>query len=326
MQSLDDWELLVVDDASSDGIRERMATIAEAEPRVRWIESDGISRGPSIRRNQGLAASSGDFVVFLDSDDLLAPHALASRLASFDRDPMAELAIGQGMSFRDQPDETGRLFNVLERGDALDRLLAGDMPWGTPSVMWRRRAIEAIGGWPKDLLRLEDVELHARALLRGLRFTAVDEVDWFVRLSPSDRLSKRVPDEDLLASDVRFFERVEAELEAAGRSGARAKRLLTSRAYFLVIAYGRAGVGDLGLRLWHTLEREGFVSGVPSMMLKLAATRWPGTLRWPAMGLQAAWLHPILLRRRLLRHPASQTQADAAARFGASLKAWGRDG
>jgi glycosyltransferase involved in cell wall biosynthesis len=73
-QSLEDWELVIVDDASAD----RSVSIARSvsDPRIRVIEQD-VNRGPGVARNVGLAAAAGDWLTVLDADD------------TFDRDRLA---------------------------------------------------------------------------------------------------------------------------------------------------------------------------------------------------------------------------------------------
>ena len=64
MQSHQDWELIVVDDGSTDGTRARIESL---DPRIRYIEQS--NQGVYVARNTGLRAARGRFVTFMDSDD-----------------------------------------------------------------------------------------------------------------------------------------------------------------------------------------------------------------------------------------------------------------
>ena len=79
-------EVLVVDDASTDGTIEQLQQRHAGDPRVRWLRLDR-NQGPSVARNLGLQHASGEFVLFLDSDDVLLPSACALALAAFRRLP-----------------------------------------------------------------------------------------------------------------------------------------------------------------------------------------------------------------------------------------------
>src|SRR5438093_11024690 len=80
-QTFPHWEAIVVDDSSTDDTDRRVADIIAHDPRIRWRPREvGEMPGACAARNRGLACSHGEFVIFLDSDDLLAEHCLAQRV------------------------------------------------------------------------------------------------------------------------------------------------------------------------------------------------------------------------------------------------------
>ena len=78
-QTVADWELIAVDDGSSDGTGAALDALARADARIRVIhqENGGVSRA----RNAGMAAARGEWLAFADADDVLPPDALATLLA-----------------------------------------------------------------------------------------------------------------------------------------------------------------------------------------------------------------------------------------------------
>ena len=79
-QSVEDWEMLLVDDGSADGSRALAEALAADEPRLRvmgWRDN----RGPAAARNAGIRAARGRYIAFLDSDDRWRPEKLARQLA-----------------------------------------------------------------------------------------------------------------------------------------------------------------------------------------------------------------------------------------------------
>jgi glycosyltransferase involved in cell wall biosynthesis len=81
-QSHQEWELIVVDDGSTDGTRDRIESL---DPRIRYIEQ--ANQGVYVARNTGLRAARGRFVTFMDSDDEWLPHFLALTTAFLNAHP-----------------------------------------------------------------------------------------------------------------------------------------------------------------------------------------------------------------------------------------------
>jgi glycosyltransferase involved in cell wall biosynthesis len=83
-QTMPDWEMLLVDDGSTDGSRAQAAALAAADPRLRLIAWDD-NRGTAAARNAGIRAARGRFIAFLDADDLWQPEKLEVQLGHMAR-------------------------------------------------------------------------------------------------------------------------------------------------------------------------------------------------------------------------------------------------
>lgn len=77
-QTYHNWEMVIVDDGSSDGTEQMVKEIQKAEPRVKYFKNP--KKGANSARNMGIIQSSGDFIVFLDDDDEHLPHRFESQL------------------------------------------------------------------------------------------------------------------------------------------------------------------------------------------------------------------------------------------------------
>ncbi|WP_018873979.1 glycosyltransferase family 2 protein [Thioalkalivibrio sp. ALJ16] len=83
-QSLPDWELLVVDDASTDDSGARVAALAAEDARIRVLRLER-NGGPAVARNAGIREARGWYIAFLDSDDVWAPEKLVRQVALMER-------------------------------------------------------------------------------------------------------------------------------------------------------------------------------------------------------------------------------------------------
>ncbi|MGL4542653.1 MAG: glycosyltransferase family 2 protein [Polymorphobacter sp.] len=187
-QTLTDWELILVDDGTTDGASAIARGYAEREPqRIRLIEHPGhANRGMSASRNAGIAAARGDIIAFLDADDVWLPHRLAAHVAILDRHPEVGVVLGAMMWWRSWI-TTNRsplkpwLFTdtVHDSGLPLDQVIAppavaisylerrgGSLP-GICSVTVRRAVALAVGGFNADFRTLyEDQVFHFRTALK----------------------------------------------------------------------------------------------------------------------------------------------------------------
>lgn len=160
-----EFELIVVDDASTDDTRTYLASLAD--PRIRVILAEH-NRGPSAARNLGLEAARADVVAFLDSDDAYRAQRLSLPLAALGADPSLVCVLSSAMkSDRGIPREA-RIPDVTLAGPAFEWALVCDLvPVEASSITVRRDAARAIGGFCETLRLSEDREFLIRLARRG---------------------------------------------------------------------------------------------------------------------------------------------------------------
>jgi glycosyltransferase involved in cell wall biosynthesis len=203
-QTFADWELLVVDDQSTAADWEAIQQHS-ADARIRLIRRYTGLKGPNTCRNLGLELSRGRFVLFLDSDDLLAPWCLKQRLAAFDNAPDTDFLVFQTLIFEATPGDRNQLWNDLGGEKDLQRFLAASPPWCMSSPLWRRESILALGGLDPQLRYGTDSELHTRALVRNLQYRKYPTLlpDMFVRRDDTPRFNRTLSPELLDAQLAR---------------------------------------------------------------------------------------------------------------------------
>jgi glycosyltransferase involved in cell wall biosynthesis len=163
------WETLVIDDGSPAECRRDLERLCESDARVRLLDRGGRPKGANTCRNIGITQSRGSYLLFLDSDDLLAPFALAQRIEAAAASPAA-VPVFQIEKFRQVPGDKGTPWSAEEGGDPLARFLRRDSVWHTSGPLWPRVVVERLGGFDEELACWQDVDWHVRALAAGVPF------------------------------------------------------------------------------------------------------------------------------------------------------------
>lgn len=154
-QSFADWELIAVDDGSTDDTRAWLDR--QRDPRIRVLGQPNA--GVSAARNRGIHAAQGELLAFLDADDSWEPHFLQAMVGALRARPDAVLAYC-GWQNVGLPGPRGRPFvpPELEVADKAERLFGG-CQWPIHAALVRRQAVVAAGGFDAQLKNAEDYAL-----------------------------------------------------------------------------------------------------------------------------------------------------------------------
>ncbi len=165
-QDYPDTEIVCVDDGSTDGTAAVLADYSARHPgRIRTLTQ--TNRGASAARNAGAAATTGEYLQFLDADDVILPQKISAQTA------LARSAGSPGLII-------GDFEEVMPNGLLLPALALYGRPWmaliktrmgTTSSNLWKREALDAAGGWNEQLGSSQDYELMFRMLKRDVPVT-----------------------------------------------------------------------------------------------------------------------------------------------------------
>lgn len=163
-QTYPHWELIVVDDGSTDNTEEVIAKLAAEDGRVRYLRQP-CNKGASAARNEGIRQGRYDYIAFQDSDDVWHADKLEKQMRVFRESPEIGLVYCAMQGTRQDgsavriPDISidrqflqGNLYRLLLQGNVI----------GAPAAMVRRECLESCGGFDEALSCLEDWELFLR--------------------------------------------------------------------------------------------------------------------------------------------------------------------
>lgn len=265
-QTFGDWECVVVDDHSTDSslaVAERYAT---EDRRFRAFSLPPEKHNANAARNLGFAKSTGEYIIFLDSDDLLAPWCLDSRLEVLHDNAGLDFCVFCGEAFQRTPGDmrVSGWGSQIEEPD-LDQFLKARNPWLILHPMWTRAAACRVGPWDESLPSWQDWDFHVRALIKGLRYEKVAVPDTYFRVKEPGRESIGVDFDANPISHLPACERlmrkihdllIEADLLNEDR-----RRFLVRRYNCLIIRpWRRCRRWDEALRVWTMCYGTGLIS------------------------------------------------------------------
>lgn len=164
-QTFGDIEIVVVDDHSTDGTSAVLERHATEDSRVRVLPATGAGIVDAL--NLALSEARGDLVARMDADDLSEPDRLGRQVAEMDARPDVVL-LGTGAVVMDTQGRVGALIAVETDPARLVERLPVENPFLHPTVVMRRRAVEAAGGYRRQFALAEDYDLWTRLARQGV--------------------------------------------------------------------------------------------------------------------------------------------------------------
>jgi len=235
--------MIIVDDGSTDSSCEIAVRYARKDSRIKLYKRERLPKGGSTCRNIGLEHACGKYVIFLDSDDVLAKNCLGNRVQVMEANPQWDACIFKMAMFYEQIGDCDNEMHSYSAVRPLYRFLSGDWPWSITAPLWRRDALLHLGGFDERYPRLQDPELHVRACFdpdivihydRGY----LTNVDCYYR-NPftADKLQNS---ESIEISSYLYFERCISLILSSDNNGREKKWMLAALngilAYFLLSA------------------------------------------------------------------------------------------
>lgn len=166
-QTSKNWELIIIDDSSDEDHINSITSLKERDSRIHVLARLSQHKGPSACRNEGVAASKGQYLVFLDSDDALAPFCIEQRLRLMDENKDLDVGVFLMEEFNSKPGDSKKIYNNTSTNEnRINNFLEGNNPWAVTCPVWRKDFFLECGGFDETFFYMEDPELHIRALLQ----------------------------------------------------------------------------------------------------------------------------------------------------------------
>jgi glycosyltransferase involved in cell wall biosynthesis len=164
-QTLQDWEAICVDDGSCDGTLALLTAEAEMDDRLCVISQENA--GPSAARNAGVYMARGEWIAFLDADDLWLPEKLAHIAEIASHSPQSDAIYGKISFFDPRTSKDTTCSSVVPGPISLDALLGENPVCTLSNLCVRRQSFIEAGGLRDDMKYSEDLEFLIRLVAGG---------------------------------------------------------------------------------------------------------------------------------------------------------------
>jgi glycosyltransferase involved in cell wall biosynthesis len=171
-QTFKQFEIIVVNDGSTDSTPRLLMQEAQRDGRIRMLDLSRVGLIPAL--NLGLRACRADLVARMDADDICRTDRFEKQMSAMQADPKLHLVSSQTVSFpRKNVEEGFRLYETWLNGlltqEEIEKNMFVESPFAHPSVMFNKKAVLAVGGY-RDCSWPEDYDLWLRLHAQGARF------------------------------------------------------------------------------------------------------------------------------------------------------------
>ena len=259
LQSYPYWECIVVDDGSSDGTQQVIKKYVQKDIRFKFYQRIKLPKGAGNCRNIGIENAKGDYIIFLDSDDLLAQNSLKRRIEMVNEYSVLDFAVfPMGIFFNTVGDrENIWLFNDFQN------YISGFLKraqWPITSPIWKKESLQKLAGFDITLLSWQDWDLHIRALAEGLQFKIFNESpDCYCRRGEHGQLNHQHTSLEHAKNRIDLFEKIFHLLSSKGLLLEINKKLMAEQYLIACTILHRNNMQKEAVKIWKSVYQRNMI-------------------------------------------------------------------
>lgn len=194
-QDYANYEIIIVNDGSTDNETTDLLNLLAAHSKIKIFQQDNA--GPGIARNKGVAEAKGDYLVFLDADDLIRQHTIHSALKIFEKYPESGVVYGNIQLFQNKNE-----LKVQEQFSGKHMMIANQI---SVLTVMRKQAFLDSGGYDEYTSRhgfIEDYDLWLSVAETKWKFHYVNDTFFDYRILDDSRTSRNLHEKDIVLQHI----------------------------------------------------------------------------------------------------------------------------
>jgi len=186
-QTSHQWECILIDDGSTDNSKHICDKFIYSDNRFSYYHrTDNYKKGGNGARNMGADKAKSNWLIFLDSDDLLADSCIEERIKVINSSSKnIDFTVNITGTFNKEMYDNDIVWNSFNpnesKNELIKRFITLDSPWSTNSLTWNKTFFHLVKGWDENLPCWQDWNIHLRALKRSTSFLLTKKVDHYYR-------------------------------------------------------------------------------------------------------------------------------------------------
>ncbi len=186
-QTYKEWECIVVDDGSTDNTKEVMGTYLKKDKRIQYYQRPKEKKkGANACRNYGMKIAKGDYLIFMDSDDIFIDKSLEIRVNYFEKNKHLDMLVFSMGLFSDKKklriNNNRKVFNASLDKTIYEFIIGDKIPWSTSRPIYKSSLIKNKIAFNEDLPMFQDVEFSIRLLkILKPKYLSIDITESYYR-------------------------------------------------------------------------------------------------------------------------------------------------
>lgn len=195
-QSYEEWELLLVNDGADKKTLECIEPYKLNDHRIKIIKRNRLPKGAQTCRNIGLEKAKGEYICFFDSDDIVLPNCLQTRISFMEENPNLDFGVFRAKTYDQENNKEVLYLGIRPMSDNIKYFINGFLPFAVWTNIYRTKSLRNSNAfWDENILSLQDADFNIQNILtHKLKYSyGKGKIDYLWRVNHNkDSITKKI--------------------------------------------------------------------------------------------------------------------------------------